>query len=230
MAPDDIEALKDEVQIQSSLKHKNIAQLYDYFEGEEVSYVVMEWCSGGELFDRIVKKLIYCEKDGRDTIKVLLEAIAYCHENGVMHRDLKPENLILVSNDNDIDFKLVDFGFATKKKICNIQLGTPGYVSPEILKNVSHDNKVDMWAIGVITYIILGGYPPFHDDNDKKLFHNIVKGKFEFHKEFWSTVSNEAKSFITALLQVDPKKRLSAADALKHDWVSQLCLGILEYI
>jgi calcium/calmodulin-dependent protein kinase I len=162
---------------------------------------------GGELFDRIVKKAFYNEKEARDLVFILLKAIKYLHDKGIVHRDLKPENLLLKSKDNDAEVTLADFGFATYSKGDDItnQCGTPGYIAPEILKCVPYGKTVDMWSFGVILYILLGGYPPFHDENQRALFKKIIKGDYEFHHDYWSGVSDEAKQLIQGLLTVDPK-------------------------
>jgi len=177
---------------------------------------------GGELFDRIVSKSFYNEKEARDVCKILFEAIGFCHEKSVAHRDLKPENLLLLSEDNDSEIKIADFGFAKKVLTPNsltTQCGTPGYVAPEILEGVAYDQKSDMWSLGVIIYILLGGYPPFIEQNQRELFRKIRKGQYEFHEDYWGSVSADAKDLISKLLTVDPAKRLSASGALKHKWM-----------
>lgn len=185
-------------------------------------YLVLEHMSGGELFDRIVAKAYYNEKEARDVCKILLEAVAYCHSNNVAHRDLKPENLLLVSQSDDNKVKIADFGFAKrvlKPNSLSTQCGTPGYVAPEILQALPYDTKADMWSVGVILYILLGGYPPFIENNQRLLFRKIKKGQYEFHEEYWGSVSKEAKNLISSLLCLDPNTRLSAKEALKNKWI-----------
>jgi calcium/calmodulin-dependent protein kinase I len=188
----------------------------------EKFYVVMEYLDGGELFDRIVKKTFYNEKEARDLVKILLQALKYLHDRSIVHRDLKPENLLMTNKDDDANVKLADFGFAVLADGFNVttQCGTPGYMAPEILENKSYGKPVDLWAFGVILYILLGGYPPFHDDNQRVLFRKIIKGEFHFHVEYWSTVSEEAKDLIRGLLTLDMKKRLTVDQALAHPWVT----------
>lgn len=138
----------------------------------------------------------YNEKEARDLVFILLSAVKYLHDRNIVHRDLKPENVLLTSKKDDAEIKLADFGFAERVTSMNsltTQCGTPGYVAPEILKNDKYGKPVDMWSIGVITYILLGGYPPFHDENQRNLFSKIKRGKYEFHAEYWSAVSDEAK-------------------------------------
>jgi len=186
-------------------------------------YIVTEIVSGGELFDRIVSKGSYTEKDAADLVVKFLEAIEYLHEKGIVHRDLKPENLLLKSKDNDSDVKLADFGLSKivgQEVLMQTACGTPGYVAPEVLRQKGYGKAVDMWSVGVITYILLCGYPPFYDEDQATLFETIIRGKFEFHAEYWKDISSSAKDLIRKMLTVDPKKRLDAKQALKHPWVA----------
>jgi len=217
-------ALQDEIQILSALRHPHIIRLYETFEDPKFYYLVTEEMHGGELFDRVVAKSYYNEKEARDVTKILLSAVGYCHSRDVAHRDLKPENLLLQSPDDDANLKIADFGFA---KLCKggqdcltTQCGTPGYVAPEILEGDPYGVKADMWSIGVITYILLGGYPPFIEQDQKKLFRKIRKGEYEFHEEYWGTVSKEAKDLIVSMLTVNPHKRVSATQALENPWIT----------
>jgi serine/threonine protein kinase len=135
---------------------------------------------------------------------------------------LKPENLLLASKEEDITIKIADFGFAVKSKgpsSLTTQCGTPGYVAPEILLSKPYGKAVDMWSIGVIIFILLGGYPPFSDNNQSKLYKKIKAGQFEFHPDYWGSISKEAKDLIVKLLTVDPEKRFSADQALSHPWI-----------
>lgn len=221
---EDILALKDEVAILAALRGCNhIIRLYDFFDEPDQFYLIMETMYGGELFDRIVQKSYYNEKEARMTCKILLEAVNYCHERRVAHRDLKPENLLLRSETDDSSIKIADFGFAKIVKSpqsLKTQCGTPGYVAPEILTGTPYDESADMWSVGVILYILLGGYPPFIDDNQRKLFRKIRKGQYEFHEEYWGPVSDDAKNLISNLLCVNAENRLTAREALQSNWIS----------
>lgn len=219
---EDDEALKEEVAILRSLKHDHIVGLFDFYQDKQKYYLVLEICLGGELFDRIVEKKSYNEKEARDLVRILFDALHYCHRASVVHRDLKPENLLLEDERDNANIKLADFGFA--QRICapnslTTQCGTPGYVAPEILKGIPYGEKVDVWSAGVITYILLGGYPPFYDENQGRMFRKIKRGEFKFHSPMWDNVSAEAKDLIKKLLVVDPSQRLTAEQALKHAWV-----------
>lgn len=222
LSEEDEAALLDEVSILQELKHQHIIRLFDFFEETSTYYLVMETMRGGELFDRIVAKAYYNEKEARDTCKIVLEAVQYCHENHVAHRDLKPENLLLQSDVDDSLVKIADFGFAKKVYAPNsltTQCGTPGYVAPEILEGTAYDERADMWSVGVILYILLGGYPPFIESTQRDLFRKIRKGEYEFHEEYWGTVSAEAKELISSLLTVDATHRLTASQGLRNSWI-----------
>jgi calcium/calmodulin-dependent protein kinase I len=222
LSEEDEAALLDEVSILKELKHQHIIRLFDFFEEPSTYYLVMERMRGGELFDRIVAKAYYNEKEARDTCKIVLEAVKYCHDNHVAHRDLKPENLLLLSDVEDSQVKIADFGFAKKVYAPNsltTQCGTPGYVAPEILEGTAYDERADMWSVGVILYILLGGYPPFIESTQRDLFRKIRKGEYEFHDEYWGTVSADAKELISSLLTVSCSDRLTASEALENTWI-----------
>ena len=163
MSADDEEALFREVDVMKKLNHPNIVQLVDFFVEQDKYYLVLEYLEGGELFDRIVSKKVYNEKEARDAVKAILSGLKYMHDQNIAHRDLKPENLLLAKLDDDVSVKIADFGFASFRKGgvgMETQCGTPNYVAPEILQGGGDYSKaVDMWSMGVIIYIILGGYP-----------------------------------------------------------------------
>ena len=203
LSAEDETALKQEVEILQNLDHPHILKCYGFFDEPGMFYLPTEIMEGGELFDRIVKKTYYNEKEARDLILILINTIGYCHSKNIVHRDLKPENLLLAGFEDDSHIKLADFGFAIQTDgyvSLKTQCGTPGYVAPEILSTQLYGRSVDMWSIGVITYILLGGYPPFHDDNQKALFKKIKNAEYEFHDEYWSEVSEEVSRVAFILL------------------------------
>ncbi|XP_069693470.1 calcium/calmodulin-dependent protein kinase type 1 isoform X1 [Periplaneta americana] len=204
------------------LKHPNIVQLLETFEDKHKVYLIMELVTGGELFDRIVEKGSYTEKDASDLIRQVLEAVDYMHEQGVVHRDLKPENLLYYSHDDDSKIMISDFGLSKMEDsgIMATACGTPGYVAPEVLAQKPYGKAVDVWSIGVISYILLCGYPPFYDENDANLFAQILKGEFEFDSPYWDDISDSAKDFIRQLMCVDVEKRYTCRQALAHPWIS----------
>ena len=233
LSEEDMQAVHDEIEVLRLLHHPSIIRLFDHFEEEEYCYIVTEYLAGGELFDRIVKKTFYSEHEARDVVYTLLSTVKFCHDLGIVHRDIKPENLLLTSPDEDAHVKLADFGMAvrhTGEPSLTQRCGTPGYVAPEILLGLPYGKAVDMWSVGVVTYILLGGYPPFHDEKQSKLFKKIKKGEYEFHPEFWSAVSEEAKDLIRKLLTLNPTDRLTADQALQHSWVSYTKLSDIIFL
>ncbi|KAI5694342.1 hypothetical protein M8J76_004772 [Diaphorina citri] len=203
------------------LTHPNIVQLIETFEDKHKVYLVMELVTGGELFDRIVEKGSYTEKDASMLIRQVLEAVDYMHEQGVVHRDLKPENLLYYSRDEDSKIMISDFGLSKMEdsRTMATACGTPGYVAPEVLAQKPYGKAVDVWSIGVISYILLCGYPPFYDENDANLFAQILKGEFEFDAPYWDDISDSAKDFIRHLMCVDPERRFTCKQALAHEWI-----------
>lgn len=223
LSKDDLEALMAEVAILKEMQHPHIVKLYDVFQEEHYFFLVTEFMRGGELFERIVKKNFYSEREARDLVKVLLESIKFIHDANVVHRDLKPENLLLSSLEDDADIKLADFGFAKKVAVSEglvTACGTPGYVAPEILQARPYGKEVDIWSIGVITYILLCGYPPFHHDNQGMLFRIIKSGRYEFDSPYWDDVSAEAKDLISKMLVLNPAERWTAEQLLQHKWIT----------
>jgi|Transcript_15616 serine/threonine protein kinase len=223
LSKQDIDALHVEVGILSKLRHPHVVKYFDFTQDRSHYYIVLEVVAGGELFDRIVQRVYYSEKEARDLVWVLLDVLHHLHGKKIAHRDLKPENLLLKSTHNDHDIKLADFGFATEcKKPLRDLCGTPAYVAPEIIREKPYGLEVDMWSCGVIVFILLGGYPPFDDANGvSDMYAQIKRGAFTFDERYWSSVSSEAQLFIKSLLQVDPSKRPSAAAAMNHDWFTK---------
>ncbi|KAI8928586.1 kinase-like domain-containing protein [Entophlyctis helioformis] len=218
--------MQSEIAILQSISHPNIIALKDLYVTPTHYYLVMELASGGELFDRILAKGSYTEKDAASIVKQLISALAYLHEHNIVHRDLKPENMIFRDTTDESDILLTDFGLSKAVKtnqFLTTSCGTPHYVAPEILKDLGHGVAVDMWSIGVITYVLLCGYTPFwggETNSTTLLYQSIVSGKFEFDEEYWGHVSSLAKEFISRLLIVDPSKRMTAKEALMHPWLS----------
>uniref|UniRef100_A0A8C4NMX4 Calcium/calmodulin-dependent protein kinase 1Da n=1 Tax=Eptatretus burgeri TaxID=7764 RepID=A0A8C4NMX4_EPTBU len=216
-------SLENEICVLHKLKHENIVALEDIFESPSHLYLAMELVSGGELFDRIVERGFYTERDASVLIQQILDAVRYLHHKGIVHRDLKPENLLYYSQDKDSKIMLSDFGLSKIQPtgdLMSTACGTPGYVAPEILAQMSYGKAVDCWSIGVIAYILLCGYPPFYDENDARLFEQILKAEFEFDSPYWDAISDSAKDFIRKLMEKDPEKRSSCDEALAHPWIA----------
>uniref|UniRef100_A0A1I8BSJ5 Protein kinase domain-containing protein n=1 Tax=Meloidogyne hapla TaxID=6305 RepID=A0A1I8BSJ5_MELHA len=216
------DSLENEIRVLKKLRHNNIVQLYDTFDEKHYVYLVMELVTGGELFDRIVAKGSYTERDASNLIRQVLEAVSFMHDNGVVHRDLKPENLLYYNQDDDSKIMISDFGLSKTEEsgIMATACGTPGYVAPEVLQQKPYGKAVDVWSIGVIAYILLCGYPPFYDENDANLFAQIIKGEYEFDSPYWDEISDSAKDFISHLMCCNPDQRYSCEQALAHPWIS----------
>ncbi|WKY08660.1 hypothetical protein Q1695_007862 [Nippostrongylus brasiliensis] len=216
------DSLENEIKVLRKLRHPNIVQLYDTFEEKQYVYLVMELVTGGELFDRIVAKGSYTEKDASHLIRQVLHAVSFMHGNGVVHRDLKPENLLYFNQDEDSKIMVSDFGLSKTEDsgVMATACGTPGYVAPEVLQQKPYGKAVDVWSIGVIAYILLCGYPPFYDESDANLFAQIIKGEYEFDAPYWDQISDSAKDFISHLMCCDPEQRFTCEQALEHPWIS----------
>ncbi|XP_017797245.1 PREDICTED: calcium/calmodulin-dependent protein kinase type II alpha chain isoform X8 [Habropoda laboriosa] len=221
----DFQKLEREARICRKLQHPNIVRLHDSIQEENYHYLVFDLVTGGELFEDIVAREFYSEADASHCIQQILESVHHCHHNGVVHRDLKPENLLLASKAKGAVVKLADFGLAIEVQ-GEIQAwfgfaGTPGYLSPEVLKKEPYGKPVDIWACGVILYILLVGYPPFWDEDQHRLYALIKAGSYDYPSPEWDTVTPEAKNLINQMLTVNPSKRITASEALKHPWICQ---------
>ncbi|XP_035482194.1 calcium/calmodulin-dependent protein kinase type II delta 1 chain isoform X4 [Scophthalmus maximus] len=221
----DHQKLEREARICRLLKHPNIVRLHDSISEEGFHYLVFDLVTGGELFEDIVAREYYSEADASHCIQQILEAVLHCHQIGVVHRDLKPENLLLASKLKGAAVKLADFGLAIEvqgeQQAWFGFAGTPGYLSPEVLRKDPYGKPVDMWACGVILYILLVGYPPFWDEDQHRLYQQIKAGAYDFPSPEWDTVTPEAKDLINKMLTINPAKRVTATDALKHPWICQ---------
>uniref|UniRef100_A0A674EHV0 calcium/calmodulin-dependent protein kinase n=1 Tax=Salmo trutta TaxID=8032 RepID=A0A674EHV0_SALTR len=221
----DHQKLEREARICRLLKHSNIVRLHDSISEEGFHYLLFDLVTGGELFEDIVAREYYSEADASHCIQQILEAVLHCHQSGVVHRDLKPENLLLASKCKNAAVKLADFGLAIEvqgdQQAWFGFAGTPGYLSPEVLRKEAYGKPVDIWACGVILYILLVGYPPFWDEDQHKLYQQIKAGAYDFPSPEWDSVTPEAKNLINQMLTINPAKRITAQEALKHPWVSQ---------
>lgn len=205
------------------MDHPNIVNCFDIYEDEKYIYIVMELLQGGELFDQILKKEKFTEKEARDIIAPIFDALTYCHDLGIIHRDIKPENLLFSSKDPaSAIMKVSDFGlarFVTEGNFATTTCGTPGYVAPEILSEKPYRSPCDFWSVAVVLYILLSGQPPFYDDDNFELFEKIKKCKYDITSPGWNNVSAEAKDLLKKLLVADPDKRLTGEQIRNHPWI-----------
>uniref|UniRef100_A0A8C1US94 Calcium/calmodulin-dependent protein kinase 1Db n=1 Tax=Cyprinus carpio TaxID=7962 RepID=A0A8C1US94_CYPCA len=201
--------IENEIAVLRKIKHENIVALEDIYESPTHLYLIMQLVSGGELFDRIVERGFYTEQDASALIKQVVDAVNYLHSLGIVHRDLKPENLLYYNPHEESKIMISDFGLSKMEGAANdimsTACGTPGYVG----------RAVDPLNISVI---LLCGYPPFYDENDSKLFEQILRAEYEFDSPYWDDISDSAKDFINNLMQKDPEKRLTCEEALRHPW------------
>jgi len=221
---EDMNDITREIEIMGVIDHPNVIKLFEIFDEPKKMQLVMELVTGGELFDKIVALGSYTEKDAASVMKTLCSALDYLHEKKIVHRDLKPENILLKSPNSIHEIKVADFGLArvvSSKEMMKTACGTRGYVAPEVLQNKGYDSgAVDLWSAGVILYILLCGFPPFYEEELPALFEQILKARYDFPSPWWDNISSDAKALVQGLLTIEPKKRLTAAQVMKHPWIT----------
>jgi calcium-dependent protein kinase len=221
---ENIDLLKNEVEILSSLDHPNIIKFYDSYEDTKFLHLVTEFCSGGELFDYVITKGHYSERKAAKLIYKILLSVNHIHSQGICHKDLKPENFLFENTDPNAELKLIDFGLSSKFRDSTEPMhdvvGTPYYVAPEVLHG-SYGPECDLWSIGVISFVLLSGNLPFPGSTDKDIFRKILKNELRFRGYVWECISEEAKDFISKLLIKNPTARMTCEQALNHVWIKE---------
>ena len=223
MDSSDIELMRTEIEILKICQHPNIIRLYDIFENIDYIYIIMEYCPGGDLFSYLEqRKFKISEERAAIIMNKICEAVFYFQSYfGVIHRDLKPENVLLISSSDDSDIRILDFGLSkisTPNEKCTEPYGTLTYCAPEIILDEPYNKEVDMWSIGVMTYLMISGRLPFNGEDENKIAREIAFNEPDFNAECWKKVSKECISFIKQLLEKNAKKRMVIGDALKHPW------------
>jgi calcium-dependent protein kinase len=211
----------NEVSVLRALDHPNILKLYEFYQDEKNFYLITELCNGGELFDRIISHGSFSEAVAANYMQQILSVITYCHDRNIVHRDLKPENFLLDTTSEEANLKVIDFGtsqFFVHGTPLTAKFGTPYYIAPEVLR-CHYDEKCDVWSAGVNMYVLLCGYPPFGGSNDDQILKKIAIGRFSFPSPEWDFISFEAKDLITKMLTFEPHRRISAREALNHQWL-----------
>jgi len=228
-----MDQIQREVDILKQLKHDNIISIVEIYSTNRFLHLVLEYASGGELFESVVNKGYFSEDEARSLFIQMLHAVQYLHSRDIVHRDLKPEN-ILFENKESNRIKITDFGLARivgAREMMSTICGTPQYIAPEVIYNSSHTQKeynqksgygkeVDMWSLGGILYLLLSGFLPFDEEREIPLCEQIHNGLYDFPQEFWGEISMEAKDLVTKLLTVDPRKRMTVEEALQHQWIT----------
>ncbi|CAO3701770.1 unnamed protein product [Rhizopus stolonifer] len=229
--------LSSELDILKQVRHPHIVSMHNLYESKEAVYIVTDLASGGELFQQLLKKGSYTEKDASKLTKQMLEGLQYLHERDIVHRDMKPENLLFHTQSENPNLMITDFGLSKILKaqddILTTACGTPGYVAPEVLLQTGHNKPVDLWSVGVILYTLLSGYTPFWGEgmvidsvhnltliDQSSLFDSIMSGSYEYDEDYWSHISASAKHLIDRLLTLDPNRRITAEEALRHPWIT----------
>ncbi|OBZ81914.1 Calcium/calmodulin-dependent protein kinase type 1D [Choanephora cucurbitarum] len=215
--------LSSELDILKQVRHPNIVSMHQLYESKDAVYIVTDLASGGELFQQLLKKGSYTEKDASNLTRQMLQGLHYLHERDIVHRDMKPENLLFQTTADQANLMITDFGLSkilrARDDILTTACGTPGYVAPEVLLQTGHNKPVDLWSVGVILFTLLSGYTPFWGEDQATLFQSIISGQYEYDEEYWSTISSSAKDLIDRLLTFDPNKRITAKEALEHPWI-----------
>lgn len=219
----EVHMLENELNILKEIDHPNIVKFMETYIDYRYVHIVMEHCTGGELFDRVLTLHKFRENEAAALMRKMLSAIKHLHEHGVCHRDLKPENFMFADKSDEAEIKLIDFGlskkFSSEDAVKNMKtvVGTPFYVAPEVLEG-AYDFSCDIWSLGVILYVLLCGYPPFDGESNKEIFTSIREAEVEFDIVDWCSVSKEAKDCVKQMLKKNPKERITIDEIFKHSW------------
>ena len=224
------ETFFNEVSVLRAIDHPNVLKLYEFYQDEKNYYLITEFCSGGELFDRIINSGHFSEALAARYMRQILSVVAYCHERNIVHRDLKPENFLLDTTDDDANLKVIDFGtaqFFTHGVHLTQKFGTPYYIAPEVLKK-NYNHSCDVWSAGVNMYILLCGFPPFGGQTDEQILKKVSVGRYFFPSPEWDSISFEAKDLISKMLNIDLARRITAVEALQHSWLNNASRVLID--
>lgn len=216
----DFDEMIKEVELLTIMDHPNIVKLHETYNDEYYFHIVMDLCKGKDVFDKIIEEGSITEMEVSSIIYKVLSAIVYCHEMGICHRDIKPENILFENQNNQGEIKIIDFGLSRKYDTqvnMHTVLGTPYYVAPEVLKG-NYNNKCDVWSIGIFTFVMLSGQPPFRGKTNNEIFNAILNNELSFPSKYFNAISDEGKDFIRKCLVKDPNLRMSSKEAITHKW------------
>jgi len=217
------EQVHTEIEILKICNHPNIIKLYDILENQDYIYIITEVCKGSDMFDYLSdRKFKIPECRAAKFINKIARAIYYLHSYGIVHRDLKPENILMTDASEDADLKILDFGLSKiigPDEKCTEPFGTLHYVSPELLLGMAYDKKVDIWSLGIISYLLITGHLPFNDENESEVARQIINEPVPFPKLIWKSKSYEAKLFVSSLLQKEPSSRANIKDIINNKWL-----------
>lgn len=210
-------ALMNEIEIMRALSHPRLLKLHKIYEDEDMIHLVLDWMDNGDLYERVTRRGCFTEENSQLFSKNLLEAIEYLHSKNIIHRDLKPENILMTDPKNDTEFKIADFGLAAfSTSELTLRCGSPGYAAPELLKKKPYGPKVDIFSIGVISYVLLSGRAPFYGRNIQEILVNNRDCNINFYEKHWKNISLDAVNLIIKMTEKDPNNRYSATEALAH--------------
>lgn len=206
--------------------HPSLMKVHEILEDDRHYYIISELMHGGELYDRILQRKKFTETDAANMVWQILRGLNYMHKKNIAHRDIKPENILMESRESDnLNLKITDFGFARcydpEQGGLTEKLGSPLYMAPEIIKQSPYDCSVDIWAVGVMVYIMLSGKPPFKGKSKDEIFVQITSKNITYSGDIWKNSSKEAKSFIKKMLVRDPKQRKTAEELLQDEWITK---------
>lgn len=233
MGNQDLELVKTEIDILKISQHPNIIKLYDIFENQDTIFIIMEHCAGGDLFSYIEQRNYRLpEHKAAEIIHKLSAAIYFIHSFGIVHRDLKPENILMTDNSEKADIRLLDFGLSKiigPGEKCTEPYGTLSYVAPEVLIEKPYDQRVDLWSIGIITYLLLCGCLPFDDEHsEREIARQTIHDQVPYHPSLWKNLSKESKDFVNKLLQKNPDNRMTIKQILEHEWIKKYYTKVTE--
>jgi len=221
----DQEQIDNEVDIWRTLQHHNIVSLYKRFYEHSTVWIVLELVNGKTLFDEIVNQMEYTEEESKRVVQQIIEALDYLHRRKIVHRDIKADNILLQNTGGKTTVKITDFGLARRLPhdsdviTCDLE-GAPLYLAPETILADPIGTAVDIWACGVILFLLLVGYPPFWQNDDRKLMSMIVEGRYNMAARYWDQVSDDATDLVKRMLVIHPHKRVTALKALNHPWIT----------